>query len=72
LIACWRRPDSRFGPLMIAAGFVNFLPELRLNRLEIGYRGPISFVSDRYEKRCVVGPALPSNRTTQYASWQGL
>jgi hypothetical protein len=25
LIAWWRRPDSRFGPLMIAAGFVNFL-----------------------------------------------
>jgi len=25
LIAWWRRPDSRFGPLMVAAGFVNFL-----------------------------------------------
>jgi signal transduction histidine kinase len=25
LIAWWRRPGSRFGPLMVAAGFVNFL-----------------------------------------------
>jgi signal transduction histidine kinase len=25
LIAWWRRPDSRFGPLMVTAGFVNFL-----------------------------------------------
>jgi signal transduction histidine kinase len=25
LIAWWRRPDSLFGPLMVAAGFVNFL-----------------------------------------------
>jgi hypothetical protein len=28
LIARWRRPDSRFGPLMVAAGFVNFLATL--------------------------------------------
>jgi signal transduction histidine kinase len=28
LIAWWRRPDSRFGPLMIAAGFVNFVATL--------------------------------------------
>jgi signal transduction histidine kinase len=28
LIAWWRRPDSRFGLLMIAAGFVNFLATL--------------------------------------------
>jgi signal transduction histidine kinase len=28
LIAWWRRPDSRFGPLMVAAGFVNFLGTL--------------------------------------------
>jgi signal transduction histidine kinase len=28
LIAWWRRPDSRFGPLMIAAGFINFLATL--------------------------------------------
>src|SRR5215207_7951440 len=25
LVAWWRRPDSRFGPLMVAAGFANFL-----------------------------------------------
>jgi signal transduction histidine kinase len=28
LIAWWRRPDSRFGPLMVAAGFANFLATL--------------------------------------------
>jgi signal transduction histidine kinase len=28
LYAWWRRPDSRFGPLMVAAGFVNFLSTL--------------------------------------------
>jgi signal transduction histidine kinase len=28
LVAWWRRPDSRFGPLMIVAGFVNFLATL--------------------------------------------
>src|SRR5688572_33341806 len=25
LVAWWRRPDSRFGPLMVAAGFAMFL-----------------------------------------------
>src|SRR5688572_25618148 len=28
LLAWWHRPASRFGPLMIAAGFVNFLASL--------------------------------------------
>ena len=28
LLAWWRRPESRFGPLMIAAGFANFLSSL--------------------------------------------
>jgi signal transduction histidine kinase len=28
-IASWRRPDSRFGPLMVAAGFVMFLSSLQ-------------------------------------------
>jgi RND superfamily putative drug exporter len=28
LIAWWRRPDSRFGPLMVAAGFAGFLSTL--------------------------------------------
>ena len=28
LIAWWRRPESRFGPLMVAAGFANFLATL--------------------------------------------
>jgi signal transduction histidine kinase len=29
LVAWWRRPDSRFGPLMVAAGFVTFLSSLQ-------------------------------------------
>jgi signal transduction histidine kinase len=29
LVAWWRRPDSRFGPLMVAAGFVMFLSSLQ-------------------------------------------
>src|SRR3954470_16620558 len=28
LAAWWRRPASRFGPLMVAAGFVNFCSSL--------------------------------------------
>ena len=28
LFAWWRRPESRFGPLMVAAGFVNFVSTL--------------------------------------------
>jgi signal transduction histidine kinase len=28
LFAWWRRPDSRFGPLMVAAGFANFVSTL--------------------------------------------
>jgi signal transduction histidine kinase len=30
VVAWWRRPDSRFGPLMIAAGFATFLSTLTL------------------------------------------
>ena len=32
LVAWWRRPESRFGPLMIAAGFVNFLVDALAGR----------------------------------------
>jgi hypothetical protein len=28
LVAWWRRPANRFGPLLIIAGFVNFLSTL--------------------------------------------
>src|SRR5687767_4827618 len=30
VVAWWRRPDSRFGPLMIAAGFATFVSTLTL------------------------------------------
>ncbi len=29
LVAWWRRPDSRFGPLMVAAGFTTFVTTLQ-------------------------------------------
>jgi signal transduction histidine kinase len=37
LIAWWRRPDSRFGPLMVAAGFVNFLATLDWAAADVPY-----------------------------------
>ncbi|MGH3143545.1 MAG: hypothetical protein ACRDO9_10500, partial [Gaiellales bacterium] len=37
LIAWWRRPDSRFGPLMVAAGFVNFLATLDWASADVPY-----------------------------------
>jgi signal transduction histidine kinase len=37
LIAWWRRPDSRFGLLMIAAGFVNFLATLDWATAEVPF-----------------------------------
>jgi signal transduction histidine kinase len=44
LIAWWRRPDSRFGLLMVAAGFVNFLATLHLARADVPVT--IGFVLD--------------------------
>jgi signal transduction histidine kinase len=37
LIALWRRPESRFGPLLIAAGFVAFLSHLSWTSLGLPY-----------------------------------
>jgi signal transduction histidine kinase len=37
LIAWWQRPDSRFGPLMVAAGFAPFLSTLSTASGEIPY-----------------------------------
>ncbi len=37
LIAWWRRPDSRFGVLMVAAGFVNFLGTLDWSTADVLY-----------------------------------
>jgi signal transduction histidine kinase len=37
LIAWWRRPDSRFGLLMVAAGFVNFLATLDWSTADVPY-----------------------------------
>jgi signal transduction histidine kinase len=37
LIAWWRRPDSRFGLLMVAAGFVNFLGTLDWSTSDVLY-----------------------------------
>jgi signal transduction histidine kinase len=35
VVACWRRPDSRLGPLMIAAGFVTFLSTLSWTNADV-------------------------------------
>src|SRR5918996_580137 len=37
LIAWWRRPDSRFGPLMVAAGFAMFLSSLQWANAALPY-----------------------------------
>jgi signal transduction histidine kinase len=37
LVAWWRRPDSRFGLLMVAAGFVNFLATLDWATAEVPF-----------------------------------
>jgi signal transduction histidine kinase len=37
LVAWWRRPASRFGPLMITAGFVNFLAALAWTTNDLVY-----------------------------------
>jgi signal transduction histidine kinase len=37
LVAWWRRPTSRFGPLLIAAGFTNFLATLVWAKHDIPY-----------------------------------
>jgi signal transduction histidine kinase len=37
LVAWWRRPESRFGPLMVVAGFVAFLSHLSWTSLALPY-----------------------------------
>ena len=37
LVAWWRRPESRFGPLMIVAGFVNFLTTLSWTTVDVTF-----------------------------------
>jgi signal transduction histidine kinase len=37
LVAWWRRPSSRFGPLMIGAGFVNFASTLSWTTSDVTY-----------------------------------
>ena len=43
LIAWWRRPDSRFGPLMIVAGFVMFLSSLQWANEMVPYTLGLAF-----------------------------
>src|SRR6266545_7579715 len=37
LVAWWRRPESRFGPLMVAAGFANFISTLSWASADVPY-----------------------------------
>jgi signal transduction histidine kinase len=43
LVACWRRPESRFGPLMVAAGFVMFLSGLQWSNQAVPYTIGLTF-----------------------------
>jgi signal transduction histidine kinase len=43
LIAWWRRPDSRFGPLMVAAGFATFLSSLQWANAALPYTIGLAF-----------------------------
>jgi signal transduction histidine kinase len=42
-VAWWRRPDSRFGPLMLAAGLVWFMSSLSSSNLALPYTVGIAF-----------------------------
>ena len=43
LVAWWRRPDSRFGPLMIAAGFAMFVSTLQWASAPLAYTIGLAF-----------------------------
>ena len=43
LIAWWRRPDSRFGPLMVAAGFAMFASSLQWTSAAVPYTVGLAF-----------------------------
>jgi hypothetical protein len=43
LIAWWRRPDSRFGPLMVAAGFAMFVSSLQWTSAALPYTVGLAF-----------------------------
>ena len=43
LVACWRRPESRFGPLMVAAGFTIFLSTLQWSNEALPYTLGLAF-----------------------------
>src|SRR5262245_3470025 len=42
-LAWWRRPDSRFGPLLVAAGFAFFLSTLSTANGDVPYTVGIAF-----------------------------
>jgi signal transduction histidine kinase len=43
LVAWWRRPDSRFGPLMVAAGFAMFVSSLQWTNVALPYTVGLAF-----------------------------
>jgi signal transduction histidine kinase len=43
LVAWWRRPDSRFGPLMVAAGFAMFVSSLQWANAPVPYTAGLAF-----------------------------
>jgi signal transduction histidine kinase len=47
LVAWWRRPESRFGPLMVAAGFAAFLSHLSWTSLALPFAIDVPFTIGR-------------------------
>ncbi len=69
LIAWWSRPESRFGPLMVAAGFAAFLSHLSWTSLALPYAidvpytiGMTASLLDRLRAWCRLGRAATCAR----------
>ena len=81
LIAWWRRPDSRFGLLMVAAGFVNFVGTLDWATADVPFTigvaldllAPVLFLHvPRLSERPADRTPRPGDRRGAYAAAIGL
>lgn len=53
VVAWWRRPESRFGPLLVAAGFAFFLSTLSTSNEEAPFTlGIAFFLHSTSSRRC--------------------
>jgi signal transduction histidine kinase len=69
LIAWWRRPDSRFGPLMIAAGFAMFMSSLQWANEVVPYTVGLAFDLIPAALFLHVFLAFPSGRLERRREW---